>query len=450
MDARKQRQYKLLGRSRLRLSADSGTTNCAELTWKRAAVAAVIAALSLGASEAGASVSPREKAPGPALTTSPETLDAALSCPHGIRGDRDPVLLVPGASGDPTTAFAGLEPVLRAKDYPSCGVTLPDAGFGDIQIQAEYVVASIRKLSARSRRPVSVIAVSSGSATSRWALKWWPDLRSMVGDVIGLAPSNHGVGTTLVDVCGAGPCAPASRQLLPGSTFFEALNGGDETPGRLAHSVIYSATDVNVPAPFSELEGDGDDTNTVIQAICPGRSVDHGHVSSDAVAVALILDALRHNGPARASRVPKPRCERTYPAGVDPAEVERQIAAGGAYAAANYGQAGLTETEPPLAVYATRQAPQPRATLRIDPRELRAGRRTAISLLARGLSGQRRWPLLRAQIKVRGRKVITNADGKASLRLRVPRPDLLRVRLIAPGLAAVTERLVVKPGRARG
>jgi hypothetical protein len=104
--------------------------------------------------------------------------------------------------------------------------------------------------------------------------------------------------------------------------------------------VISSATDVNVPAPFSELAGDRDDTYTVIQALCPGRSVDHGHVHADAVAVALVLDALRHDGPARASRVPDTTCERTYASGVDPAEVERQIAAGSAYALATMGGQG--------------------------------------------------------------------------------------------------------------
>jgi hypothetical protein len=405
------------------------------------ASAAAVAVFLVGSTDAGASVSRREKPPGPALTTSAHALDAALSCPQGVRGDPDPLLLVPGASGDPTTAYAGLTPVLRAKGYPVCAVTLPEAGYADIQVQAEYVVESIRKIASRSGRPVSVISVSQGGAVSRWALKWWPDLRSLVGDFIGLAPTNHGVGQTLVTVCGAGPCAPASRQVLPGSRFLAALNSGDETPGRLAYSVISSVTDVAVPAPFQPLKGEGDDTNTAIQAICPGRSVDHGHVHADAVAVALVLDALRHDGPARAARVPKTTCEKTYAAGIDPAEVERQIADGTAYALANYTRAGLTEFEPALNEYATRAAPQPRATLRIHPHRLRPDRRTTVTVLATGKSGRQHWPLARAQITIAGRTVTADADGKASLRLRLRRPGALRVRLVAPGLAPVTERL---------
>jgi hypothetical protein len=414
-----------------------------------AALAVIVAVLSLGATDAGASIKPRQKPPGPALTTPAPALAAALSCPQGVRGDRDPVLLVPGPGGNPTHIYAaGLEPVLRAHGYPVCGVTLPEAGFADLQIQSEYVVASIREVAARSGRPVSVIGVSQGGLPPRWALKWWPDVRSLVGDVIGLAPNNHGFPLGAA-IC-AQPCPPATRQGLPESRFVEALNRGDETPGRLAYSVISSATDVNVPASFSNLKGESDDTNTVIQAICPGRDVDHGHIQYDAVAVALVLDALRRDGPARASRVPNATCSKGYADGIDPEEVDRQVAAGLANVAANLGRAGLTESEPALEKYATRAAPKPRATLRVRPRRLRAGKRTTVSVRATGKSGGQRWPLARARVKVAGRRAITNARGRASLRLRPRRPGKLRVRLVAPGLAPVTGRLAVKRARTEG
>jgi hypothetical protein len=409
--------------------------------------AAAAAVLLVGAADAGASVGPRERPPGPALTTSAEALDAALSCPQGVRGDRDPVLLVPGAGGDPTSALAGLEPVLRAKDYPICSVTLPDAAFGDVQIQAEYVVAAIRKVAASSGRPVSVTAVSQGGAVARWALKWWPDLRSLVGEYIGLAPANHGVGSLIQTICG-GPCAPASRQLLPGSQFFAALNGGDETPGRLAYSVIFSETDGNIPSQYSPLRGESDVSNTRIQEICPGRAVDHGQMVYDAVAVALVLDALSHDGPARSSRIPRTTCDGTYAGDIDPQEVERQLAAGLASTLSNYGRAGLTESEPALMPYATQAAPRPEAILRIRPRQLRVDRRTTVAILATGTSGGQRWPLARARVRIAGRTATTNAHGKASLRLHVRRPGKLRVRLVAPGLAPVAVRLVVERGRA--
>jgi hypothetical protein len=405
------------------------------------ALAAAVAVLALGAADARASVNLREAPPGPALTTSARTLAGALSCPRGVRGSRRPVLLVPGAGGEPRFAFsAGLEPLLRANHYPVCGVSLPDAAFADNQILAEYVVASIRRMAARSGRLVSVIGVSQGGMLPRWALKWWPDVRSLVGDVIGLAPGNHaGSGVALAGLCN-GPCAPATRQQIPGSRFFAALNRGDETPGRLSYSVISSVMDAVFPPPAPNLRGESDDSNTQVQAVCPGRKVGHGD-TNDAVTVALVFDALRHAGPARASRVPKTTCAKKYADGIDPAEVDRQAAAGRAWFAANYGVAGLTTSELPLKRYATWPPPRPRATLRIRPRRVHPGRRTAISFRATGRSGRQRWPLLRARIKIAGRTVVTNGAGRASLRLRVRRPGLLRVRLVAPGLAPVTVRL---------
>jgi hypothetical protein len=259
--------------------------------------------------------------------------------------------------------------------------------------------------------------------------------------VIGLAPVSHGA-AALAGLCG-GPCAPATRQGIPGSRFLAALNGGDETPGRLPYSAISSTKDIVGPPSTSNLDGDRDDSNSVVQAICPGRSLDHGHIQYDAVAVALVLDALRHDGPARASRVPAATCAKRYADGIDPDEVERDIAAGLAYFAANYGRAGLTETESPLKEYARRPAPRPTAALKIDPRRLRAGQRTRVSLLATGTSGRQRWPLARARIEIAGRKATTDAHGRASLRLRLRRPGHLRARLVAPGLAPVTRHLRV-------
>jgi hypothetical protein len=378
------------------------------------------------------------RAPGPALTTPAPTLTAALSCPQGVRGKRNPVLLVPGGGGDPGFAFSPLEPVLRANRYPVCAVTMPQANFGDNQIAAEYIVSSIRTMAARSGRPVSVIGVSQGGMQPRWALKWWPDVRSLVGDVIGLAPANQGfaLGSAL---CGP-PCPPSTRQLIPGSQFLAALNGGDETPGRLSYSVISSATDMSEPPPLNELKGESDDSKTQVQEICPGREVDHGHIQFDAVAVALVLDALGHAGPARASRIPTTTCAKPYADLIDPGEVERQIAAGSDHFFANYGVAGLSTTELALKDYATQPAPRPRATLGIHPRRLGAGQGAALSFVAIGKSGRDRWALAGARIKVAGRKITTNAKGRASLRLLTSRPGLLRARLVAPGLAPVTAR----------
>jgi triacylglycerol lipase len=404
-------------------------------------VAAAAAVLALGASDVGAAERASKNSAGPVLTTPASELAAALSCPQAVRGKRLPVLLVPGAGGDPGLAFsAGLEPVLRANRFAVCTVALPDAAMSDNQRIAEYLVSSIRRVSARSGRPVSVVGVSQGGMLPRWALKWWPDVRSLVGDVVGLSPDNHGISSSLAAVCNV-PCPPATRQQMAGSHFLAALDGGDETPGRLSYSVISSATDINVPPPSPTLMGERDDSNTQVQEICPGREVDHAHIGYDAVALALVLDALRHRGPARASRIPGTTCAETYADAIDPGEVERQVTAGDQHFGANYGRAGLTDVEPPLQAYATHPAPQPTATLRIYPRRLRAGQAITLSIVASGRSGRDRWALPRARINVAGRTTITNQKGRASLRLPISHRSSLRARLIAPALSPVTVRV---------
>lgn len=403
-----------------------------------AGLVVVLLTAAIGGGVATAAADP----PGPALRTEPELLDAALSCPQGVRGSRGPVLLVPGAGGDPVTVFAaGLEPVLEAGGHPTCLLTLPGAGFADFQLQAEYVVAAVREIAARSQQRVSMIGVSSGGMLVRWAVKWWPDVRSLVDDVIGIAPSNRGFDLA-APLCG-GPCPPATRQLKSDSKYFEALNSGDETPGRLPYTVISSANDGTISPPYPDVNGDRNDSQTQVQAICPGREVNHAHLGFDAVAIALVRDALRHKGPARGGRMPAGVCSRIYPAGVDASDVEEQIAIGAANAGANYGSAGLFTVEQPLRSYAQRRAPDPKAILRLRPRRVEAGKRTSLSFTASGSDRRQSWPLPGASIQIAGRELVTDSNGTASLRMRIRRENTLPVRLLAPGLASASTRLLV-------
>lgn len=410
---------------------------------ERLIAAIAVCLLAAAISGAGVATAAADDPPGPVLMTEPELLGAALSCPGGLRGDKSPVLLVPGAGGDPVSVFAaGLEPVLSAKGYPTCLPSLPGAGFADFQLQAEYVVAAVREMAAQSGRSVRLVGASSGGMLLRWAIKWWPDLRSLVDDVIGIAPSNRGFDLA-APLC-SGICPPATRQLKSDSKSLKALNAGDQTPGRLPYSVISSATDGNVSPPFTVLNGDRNDNQTQIQAICPGREVDHGHLSFDAVATALVRDALLHDGPARSRRIPVGVCSRAYPASVGAAEVEAQIATGVANAGANYGSAGLFTIERPLRSYAQRRAPRPKAVLRIRPRRIDAGERTRLSFAASAADRHLSWPLPGAAIKIAGRKIFTDSDGTASSRVKIRRKGALTVRLLPPGLPPVSSRLLVK------
>jgi hypothetical protein len=69
-----------------------------------------------------------------------------------------------------------------------------------------------------------------------------------------------------------------------------------------------------------------------------------------AVAVALVLDALGHEGPARASRIPNAECAKGYADGIDPAEAHRQSVAGLQAFVAGFIKF-RNDVEPPLKPY---------------------------------------------------------------------------------------------------
>jgi hypothetical protein len=68
------------------------------------------------------------------------------------------------------------------------------------------------------------------------------------------------------------------------------INSGDETPDGPEWVSIWTSQDqVVVPPDTARLGGAH---NVVVQRICPGRSVDHGQLPTDAVVDALVLRAL--------------------------------------------------------------------------------------------------------------------------------------------------------------
>jgi hypothetical protein len=145
----------------------------------------------------------------------------------------------------------------------------------------------------------------------RWALRFWPDTRSMVDDLVGLSPSNHGT-LDAIPAC-AQSCAPAFWQQRSNAAFIAALNSAQETFPGISYTSIYTDTDEVVvpnfgPAASSSLSGGGGAvTNVAIQSVCPNDLTEHlGIGIYDNTAYLLALDALSHPGPAdpRASRRP--------------------------------------------------------------------------------------------------------------------------------------------------
>ncbi len=150
-------------------------------------IAAMSAALAL-ATGLGAPVSAAaDTQSGPPLSESSATLAASLDCtPDVTDADRDPVLLIPGTTLKPREFSWNYEPAFRHRGIPYCTVTLPNHGMSDIQVSAEYVTYALRTMHERSGRKVDVVGHSQGGMISRWSVKFWPDTRDDVDDVIGL------------------------------------------------------------------------------------------------------------------------------------------------------------------------------------------------------------------------------------------------------------------------
>jgi hypothetical protein len=326
------------------------------------AAAALLVLFSGGTATATPSPSTGEFAPlnqpGPRLSVPAAQLEAALSCNGSLRGlSRDPILLAPGTTMNPEVNFAwNYERAFDRLGWRWCAVTLPYDATGDIQVAGEYVVHALRTMSKQSGRDVDVIGWSQGGMVPRWALRFWPDTRKLVDDLIGLSPSNHG--TLVADVACQGDCNPSFHQQASRSRFLQALNSGEETFAGIDYTVAYtSADEVVVPnagaAPSSALRtGRGNIANIALQEVCPANVADHFAIGSyDAVGYAIAVDALRNDGPAVGSRIPRTDCAQPYQPGVDPGTFLRDYTAMVAYAGNSEGNAAQVPDEPPLAPY---------------------------------------------------------------------------------------------------
>jgi pimeloyl-ACP methyl ester carboxylesterase len=297
--------------------------------------------------------------PGPALSVPQADLDASLECSGGVdNATVTPVLLVHGTGSDPDHNFSwNWEPALDKLGIPWCTVALLDHGMADIQVSGEYVVNAIRTMFARSGRKIAILGHSQGGMIPRWALRFWPDTRAMVDDVVGFAPSNHGTDGAH-NVCNP-DCSPAFWQQASGSEFVNAANSFQETFAGISYTVAYTHTDwVVTPnqdattGSSSLRTGDGQISNVAIQDICPNDSNEHLAIGTiDNVAYALAIDALEHAGPADPSRIPATVCLQPFQPGVNPATVATDEADSGADLGATIASYPHVPAEPQLKCY---------------------------------------------------------------------------------------------------
>jgi len=294
--------------------------------------------------------SARAALPGPALTVSAVRLADALDCP--AKFTHPVVLLVHGTSvtADENWAWNYVRALPKA-GFDVCTVLLPDRELGDIQITSEYVVYAIRTIAHAVDGKIDVVGLSQGALQPRWAIRWWPDIRNLVDDYVSMAGTNHGA--LFADAACVTSCLPSLWQQVQRSKFLAALNASDETPGNVSYTSVYSLTDEVIqpsePTAAAAITGA---SNIAVQDVCPGRYVGHVQSMADAVYYGAVIDALKHAGPADASRIDRIACLQTFMPAVDPVEAATRIAD-------VYVTAGIVQTqhekiaaEPPLKDYA--------------------------------------------------------------------------------------------------
>lgn len=323
----------------------------------------VLLALIIGPATADEHYAPPDR-PGPSLQVSTDALDDSLTCAaEPTDGTGPAVLLVHGTNLTYEDNFSWNHlPALQELGRLVCGVDLPVYGMHDIQVAAEHVVHAIRTVADRSGGPIQIVGFSQGGMIPRWALRWWPDTRPLIEDVVGLAPSNHGTATASA-TCGD-ECYPSYWQQRLEAAFIGALNSHTETFDTIDYTNVYTRYDEIVQPNLddtgsSSLDGGRNVTNVATQDVCPNNTAEHLALGSyDPVGYALAVDAIEHPGPADLGRIALEVCAQTVMPGVDETTVAQDYAAMLATIDEANQAAEQVAEEPPLACYVTASCTQ--------------------------------------------------------------------------------------------
>ncbi len=388
--------------------------------------------------------------PGPALTPSAAQLKASLACEPSVKDARvEPVLLNPGTSTTPTENFGwNWEPALQKLGIPYCAYTAPHQTLGPIDLSGEYLVYAIRTEYALAGRQIAIIGHSQGGMSMRWALRFWPDTRKLVADVVGLEPDNDGTTVITDQLCAALGCPAADWDQTYQSPFIEALNSGTQTFAGISYTDTYSVDDELVhpdsgPGNCSSClsTGAGRISNVELQSICPLDTSEHIEGgTTDPVPYALGIDAITHPGPADPARIPKSVCDQLLMPGV---ASPQSAQVGLALLEPGLGSLGILpgpvsnpvsgapvlHSSPPLPCYVFADCP-PSVPLKVavTRRYAKGHRRAELRILVTSTVSGITLPVPQATVRVgAGRVLSTNAAGRASASLAVRRSERLVV-----------------------
>jgi triacylglycerol esterase/lipase EstA (alpha/beta hydrolase family) len=223
----------------------------------------------------------------------------APSGPASASTAKDPVIVVAGFTTGPLIV-PGYWPLIERLEGDGYHVDLlsyPDYGTGDIRTQANRLSALVADVKARTgATKVDLVAHSMGGLVSREYIKNLGGT-AHVDSLIMLGTPNYGTSiANIATFLTFGTCIgiTACEQMARGSSFLNALNSGDDTPGAVRYTAISTkAEQVVLPYTSVFLANDGNIANITVQNQCWNRWPDHlGLILSGSVYDG-VRDALR-------------------------------------------------------------------------------------------------------------------------------------------------------------
>jgi pimeloyl-ACP methyl ester carboxylesterase len=237
-----------------------------------------------------------------------------------------PVVLVHGTGANMAMSWEALSPELVNRGYCVFALNygrqgnLPARGLAPVARAARELAPFVdRVLAATGAAQVDLVGHSQGGMMPRQYLRFEGGAPK-VGTLIGLAPSNHGVGEPappgkeaqaafgrwLSGLFIGGFCGACVDQTA-GSAFMRRLNAGRDTEPGPQYVVITTRYDQIVRPWTSALLAGPNATNIVVQDGCPQNRIDHAAIAYDRRAIGFALHAL---DPAEPVAVP---CTRPRP-----------------------------------------------------------------------------------------------------------------------------------------
>ena len=217
-----------------------------------------------------------------------------------------PVILVHGTLGDRKHLLERMSRKIKEAGFCVYSLDYGNRATEDIRDSAlELKAFTERVLDATGAATVSMVGHSQGGMMPRYYIKFLGG-DQVVDDLVGVAPSNHG--SSITGPPGMNPLAPILDALMPalgqqaaGSAFLTELNTGDETPGDVSYTQITTKYDEIVrPHTSGYLAPGPNTTNLTIQDVCRLELSEHVLIPSSLTTIAITLDALTRDGPARA------------------------------------------------------------------------------------------------------------------------------------------------------